>query len=92
MSIGDTAIISLGIDAELEHSLERIARSTHTSKSELVRQGLRKLVETHIHAQDAWATGQELFGRYASGKTNLAENAEQILKDTFGEKKAQNRG
>ncbi len=34
-----------------------------------------------LTTQNAWETGQDLFGKYASGRDNLSSNRKEILKE-----------
>lgn len=73
-------MITLRLDPDLEQKLLHAARHLGLSKSELIRQSLVSYIE-QVEKQGAWATGQDLFGKYASGRSDLSCSRKQLLKD-----------
>ena len=73
-------MITLRLDPNLDQIVNNAAKSLGLTKSELVRKSLVEYI-TKLNKQDAWEAGQDLFGRYASGKGNLSTKRKDILKE-----------
>jgi hypothetical protein len=79
---------SVRLDKLSETRLERLARSTGRTKSDLIREALARLDET---LSDGGASAYEALSRYIGvvrlGPDNRAERAEEVLREGFGRKK-----
>ncbi len=73
-------MITLRLDPTLEQKINSTAKHLGLSKSELVRKSLVEYIGK-LNKQNAWEAGQDLFGKYASGKNNLSSNRKEILKE-----------
>ena len=73
--------ISLRLDARLAARLQAAAQRRGVSKSELVRQCLCEYLAQAGDRPSAWELGKDLFGKVGSGRTSLARNRKQIVKE-----------
>ncbi len=73
--------ISLRLDDKLAQQLEAVARERGVSKSEVVRLCLEDYLAREQARPTAWELGKELFGRHSSGRSDLSENCEQVLRE-----------
>ena len=73
--------ISVRLDEELERDLESVALSTGLSKSAIVKQSLKEYLAKQIPQPTAYELGKDLFGKYGSGKGDLAERHSEHLKE-----------
>ncbi len=71
-------MITLRLDPNLDQIVSNTAKNLGITKSELVRKSLVDYIEK-LNKQNAWEAGQELFGRYSSGKKNLSSNRKDLL-------------
>ena len=79
--------MTLRIEKKLEDDIRNLARIEGVSKSEIVRRSIVEYVSASFEAR-AWKIGEPLFGKYASGKGNLSQDAELLLKRKLKRKKA----
>ncbi len=73
-------MITLRLDPELENNVNNVARLLGISKSELVRRSVSDYL-TKIKKNNPWEAGKGLFGRYASGQSDLSQNKKKIMKN-----------
>ena len=73
-------MITLRLDPELEQQVSNTAKYLGLSKSELIRKSLVDYMEK-LGKQNAWESGRDLFGKYASGRSDLSSNRKELLKD-----------
>lgn len=78
--------ISLRLTPSEERALARAARKAGISKSEYVRQCLIYRLDVEKSHSWAYEVGKDLFGKYGSGKGDLARNSEKYLKEIIREK------
>ncbi len=71
-------MITLRLDPNLDQIVSNTDKNLGITKSELVRKSLVDYIEK-LNKQNAWEAGQELFGRYSSGKKNLSSNRKDLL-------------
>ncbi len=79
-------MITLRLDPNLDQLVSNTAKNLGLTKSELVRKSLIEYIEK-VNKQNAWEAGQDLFGRYASGKHNLSTTRKEILKEKIKAKR-----
>jgi len=72
-------MITLRLDPNLEEAVNTTAKNLGLTKSDLIRHSLIEYLEK-IGTPNAWDAGQDLFGKYASGKGNLSVDRKDILK------------
>jgi len=80
-------MITLRLDPTLEQKISNVAKNLGLSKSELVRKSLVEYL-TKVNNQNAWEAGQDLFGKYASGKGNLSSERKELLKEKLRAKRS----
>ena len=73
--------ISLRLSKSLERALVRAARAQGLSKSEFVRQCLQRQLAEKAERPTLYEAGKHLFGKYGSGRSDLATNSEQIVRE-----------
>lgn len=81
-------MLSIRLPSELENKLREAAASYGISTSAYVRRVLAEKLAEEQQQQHPFPLGEALFGRYASADTNLAENAEQRLREKLQRKQA----
>ena len=79
-------MITLRLDPKLEQQVTYVAKYLGLSKSELIRKSLVEYIEK-VEKQNAWELGQDLFGKYSSGRSDLSSNRKELLKDKIRIKK-----
>lgn len=73
-------MITVRLDPQLEQTINNIARQMGISKSELIRKSVTEFVEK-TDKPSPWELGQDLFGKYASGRDNLAVDRKALFKE-----------
>jgi RHH-type transcriptional regulator, rel operon repressor / antitoxin RelB len=83
--------VSLRLSTDEEKALGRAARKAGISKSEYLRQCL--IYRLAVEKSHSWAyeVGKDLFGKYSSGKGDLARNSEKYLQEIIREKASRRR-
>lgn len=79
-------MITLRLDPTLEQKINHAAKHLGLSKSELVRKSVVEYIDK-ISKQNSWETGQDLFGKYASGDGTLSSNRKELLKEKLRAKR-----
>lgn len=67
-------MITLRINSELEKKVKKVSKTMGISKSELVRNSLIEYL-TKYNDNNAWKAGEDLFGKYKSGDSDLSVSA-----------------
>ena len=75
--------VSLRLDKQLEKKLSSAAEAKGISKSALLRRCLEEYLAAEAKKPTAWEAGKHLFGKHGSGRTDLSENGEEILRERF---------
>ncbi|MFZ2658429.1 MAG: hypothetical protein WAX69_26080 [Victivallales bacterium] len=75
-------MITLRTDKRLEEILENTAKAKGMTKSEIVRQSLALYLSANAR-ENPYKLGEKIFGAYGSGKGNLSEDSEKMLKIKF---------
>lgn len=75
--------ISIRLDPATEAALRRQISSRGVPLSEFVRDAIRDKLAAADAPSNAYAIGEPLFGRYASGDTDRAARRKEILRDKF---------
>ena len=83
--------VSLRLSKSEEKSLASAARRAGVSKSEYLRQCLIARLEAERHHSWAYELGKDLFGKHASGRPDLSENAETIVREKIHAKARRHR-
>jgi hypothetical protein len=79
--------ITVRLDADTQRALARAAKQKGLSKSELVRQCLHEYLGQKGDARLAWELGKDVFGKYGSGRSDLAKEAKRIVREKIHAKK-----
>ncbi len=73
-------MITLRLDPALEQQVNLTAQNLGITRSEFVRKSIVHYIQTQ-KSKSAWEIGQDLFGKYSSGQTNLSSDRKEILKE-----------
>lgn len=79
-------MITLRLDPQLEQTINELARQMGVSKSELIRRSIAEYVDK-IERPSAWELGSDVFGKYASGKSNLSSDRKTLVKEKIRAKR-----
>lgn len=79
-------MITLRLDPELEQTVNLVASQLGLSKSELIRKSISDYI-AKLEKPSPWILGNELFGKYASGRNDLSKNRKQLLKEKIQAKR-----
>jgi len=79
-------MITLRLDQELEKNIKSVAINMGISKSELIRKSITEFMK-NIEKPTSWELGNELFGKYASGVTNLSQDRKALVKEKIKAKR-----
>lgn len=79
-------MITLRLDSKLEQLVNNTAKNLGITKSQLIRESILEYVGK-LSTPNAWETGQDLFGKYSSGKGNLSAQRKEILKEKIRAKR-----
>jgi RHH-type rel operon transcriptional repressor/antitoxin RelB len=79
--------ITIRIDPQLQAELDRLARLEGVSRSDVVRESLVCYLAEKKESVTPWELGKDVFGRYASGRTDLSAERKKILKEKLRAKK-----
>ena len=82
----ENKMITLRLDSELEKNINNTAHQMGVTKSELIRQSITAFIEKIEHPSP-WELGNNLFGKYASGKDNLSRDRKSIVKEKIRAKR-----
>lgn len=73
--------ITIRLDPELQEAVDRVAQAQGLTRSELVRECLQHYLEQQQKRPTPWELGKDLFGKHASGRSDLAVNRKAILRE-----------
>ena len=79
-------MLTIRLDKDMEKDIDSLAKQTNKTKSELVRECLAEYI-VNYEKPSAWKLGEELFGKYSSGKSNLAKDRKQLLTNIIKQKR-----
>jgi hypothetical protein len=74
-------MLTLRLPKVLERGLARAAKQAGTTKSEYVRHCIEKSLAQPMTLAEAHEMGKDLFGTYGSGRSDLSQNAKQIVRE-----------
>ena len=72
-------MITLRLDPKIEQAVNNTAKNLGLTKSELIRQSILEYLDK-LNKATAWELGQDLFGKYSSGLSNLSIDRKELLK------------
>ncbi|MCW7506180.1 ribbon-helix-helix protein, CopG family [Leptospira paudalimensis] len=79
-------MISLRLPPELERKLDSFAKSEGKSRTEIVKESILHYIKSHGNNKTPYELGLDLFGKYDSGNSDLAENRKVYLQKAIGKK------
>jgi len=81
-------MLAVRLPKNLENELSRFSKISHKTKTDVVKEALKLFFETETKKEQrsAYELGQELFGRYGSGREDLSETYKQKLKSKLNAK------
>ncbi len=79
-------MITLRLDQQLEQLLNNTAENLGLTKSELIRRSILDYIE-RLKPRNAWDAGQDLFGKHASGRSNLSSRRKELVKEKIRAKR-----
>jgi predicted DNA-binding protein len=80
--------ISIRLDDDLEKELDLLSRQTGLSKGRIIKESLRQYLKTCSPPKTPYELGEDLFGRYSSGKDDLATRRKHHLNEKLHAKHA----
>ncbi|MEA1933127.1 MAG: CopG family transcriptional regulator [Thermodesulfobacteriota bacterium] len=79
-------MITLRLDSKLEQDLNNTAKYLGITKSELIRKSIHDYINK-LRKPNAWEIGENLFGKYSSGLSNLSTNRKELIKNKLKAKR-----
>lgn len=79
-------MITLRLDKKLEQQINNTAKNLGLSKSELIRKSISEYLNK-LKQPNAWDIGEDLFGKYSSGRGNLSSDRKELIKSTIKAKR-----
>ena len=79
-------MITLRLDPKLEQHLNNTAKNLGLTKSELIRKSIHDYINK-LRKPNAWEIGENLFGKYSSGLSNLSTNRKELIKNRLKAKR-----
>ena len=79
-------MITLRLDQNLEQLLKSTAKNLGLTRSELIRRSILDYIG-RLKSQSAWDAGQDLFGKHASGRSDLSARRKELVKDKIRAKR-----
>lgn len=77
---------SIRLSADVEKKIEKISRTEKTTKSEIIKTALKEYFDSYDKKSTPYDLGKNIFGKYGSGKGDLAKNRKKILKEKISDK------
>ncbi|PKA03993.1 transcriptional regulator [Leptospira ellisii] len=71
---------------ELERKLDSFAKSEGKSRSEIVKDSILEYIKNHGRIKTPFELGEDLFGKHASGISDLAQNRKKRLRQFIKDK------
>jgi len=81
-------VLAVRLPENLENELSHFSKISHKTKTDVVKEALKLFfeIEAKKEQQNPYELGQELFGRYGSGRSDLSATYKQKLKSKLNEK------
>jgi RHH-type rel operon transcriptional repressor/antitoxin RelB len=81
-------MLAVRLSEDLEKKIERAAEYRQTTKTEIVKEALQHYFKQHAsyNKPTPYELGQNLFGKYSSGKSDKSETYKKSLKDKIAKK------
>ncbi len=78
---------SIRLNKELENSLGQLSEKEGVSKSDIIREALAEYLERKNIEATPWELGENIFGKYGSGRNDLSVNRKKILREKIRDKR-----
>jgi len=78
-------MFSVRLDDELDKKIRALSKKTKATKSEIVREALTEYLEAREAEDKPFDLGQDLFGRFGSGKGDLSTTYKKRIKEKLNE-------
>ena len=78
-------MFSVRLDDELDKKIKALSEKTKTTRSEIVREALTEYLESREAEEKPYDLGQDLFGRFGSGKGDLSTTYKKRIKEKLNE-------
>ena len=81
-------MLAVRLPENLENELNRFSKIYRKTKTDIVKEALKLFfeIESKKEQRSPYELGQDLFGRYGSGKDDLSTTYKQKLKNKLNEK------
>ncbi len=79
-------MITVRLDSNLEKEIRTAAKNLGLTQSELIRKSVIEYLGK-LESPNAWELGKDIFGRYASGLTNLSVDRKTIVQEKIRAKR-----
>lgn len=84
----EAKVISLRVSPSVAQALERAARARRTSKSRIILESLKSILEQPQEERSSFEIGKDLFGRHGSGRRDTARRHRELYREYASEKHA----
>lgn len=82
----EAKVISLRVSSSVAQALERAARERRTSKSRIILESLKVLLDQPREERSSFEIGKDLFGRHGSGRRDTARRHRELYREYVSEK------
>jgi Arc/MetJ-type ribon-helix-helix transcriptional regulator len=79
--------VTVRLDEAMEAKVRRLLDQKGGSVSDFIRAAIAEKLEREAAKPTPYELGKHLFGRHGSGRSDLASNSEQILREMFRAKR-----
>ncbi len=79
-------MITLRLDPKLEQDVNITAKNLGLTKSEFIRKSIHEYLGK-LRKPNAWEIGEDLFGKYSSGLSNLSTDRKELIKNKIKAKR-----
>ena len=79
-------MITLRLDPKLEQAIQNTAKNLGLTKSELIRKSISEYLGK-LDQPSPWELGEDIFGKYSSGLSNLSTDRKELLKNKIRAKR-----
>lgn len=79
-------MISVRLSKELEKKIDLLSKQENVTKSDIIKEALNNYFIDYEKKYSPYDLGEELFGKYGSGKSNLSESYKKKVREKINEK------
>lgn len=77
---------SIRLPIEIETKIDQIAESKNITKSKVIREAIEYYIENYSKQSDPFKLGEDLFGKFGSGKSSLSRDYKNVIRRELSEK------